>query len=44
MNTEDDLNEYLCECDLCHDYFDIFQLRVDENGKFVYCDKCLTVA
>ena len=40
MKDEDELNKFLGECDCCHDYFDIFQLRVDEDGQFVYCDKC----
>lgn len=31
---------YLGECDCCHDVFDILQLRIDEDGKYVYCDKC----
>jgi len=31
---------YLGECDCCHDVFGILQLRIDEDGKYVYCDKC----
>lgn len=40
MKDEDELNKFLGECDCCHDYFCIFQLRVDEGGQFVYCDRC----
>ena len=32
--------DYLVECDCCHDYFDLQQIRIDPSGKWVYCDKC----
>ena len=31
--------EFLEECDLCHDYFDLQQIRITEEGYF-YCDTC----
>lgn len=36
-----DQRDLLIECDLCHDYFDLQQIRICENGVNVYCDKCL---
>lgn len=34
-------NSYnLFECDLCHDYFDLEQIRLQENGIQYLCDKC----
>jgi hypothetical protein len=36
--TEDD--EILIECSCCHDLFDLEQMRMNENGKSVSCDKC----
>lgn len=33
-------NYLLFECDLCHDYFDLQQIRLQENGKEYLCDKC----
>lgn len=32
--------EFLELCDLCHDYFDLAQIRLDFNGHSFYCDKC----
>jgi len=33
-------DEFLTTCDLCGDFFDIQQVRLVENGKNFYCDKC----
>lgn len=34
-------NYYLLfECDLCHDHFDLQQIRLQKNGKEFLCDKC----
>lgn len=33
-------NYLLFECDLCHDLFDLQQIRLQENGKQFLCDKC----
>jgi hypothetical protein len=30
----------LFECDLCHDFFDLQQVRLQENGKQFLCDNC----
>lgn len=30
----------LCECDLCHDWFNIQQLEVAENGAQLLCQNC----
>ena len=35
--TDDD--EPLVECEMCHDLFCTFQVRVHESGR-CYCDKC----
>ena len=43
MNTDDkndDFLEIFQECELCHDIFDILQIRLTFEGSF-YCDKCL---
>ena len=40
-DTEEELDEYLYECDLCHELFDLEQIRVDKDGKHIYCDKCI---
>lgn len=32
----------LCECDLCHDFFNLQQLEVAENGAQLLCEKCRT--
>lgn len=37
MNDDD---EILIECSYCHDLFDLEQMRMNENGKSVSCDKC----
>jgi hypothetical protein len=29
----------LDECDLCHDFFSIQDLKLDKTGKFLYCPK-----
>lgn len=31
--------DFLEECDLCHDEFDIQQIRITLDGYF-YCDRC----
>ena len=33
-------NDFLEECQLCHDVFDLQQIRMSFEGYF-YCDKCL---
>ena len=40
---QDGCTQYLGMCDLCHDFHDVFQLRVDPDGKHVYCDRCFSV-
>lgn len=32
--------EYLQECDLCHDLFPVRSMWVSESGKQVYCERC----
>lgn len=32
--------DLLEECDLCHDFFDFLQIKLDFNGHSFYCDKC----
>jgi len=33
-------NKNIGECDCCHDVFGVFQLHLDVNGEYVYCDRC----
>ncbi len=40
MSEQDPYSDILEICDCCHDYFDLFQVRIDEYGN-IYCDKCL---
>lgn len=40
MNNE--INQYLEECDLCHDYFGITELILTENGQLL-CKTCIAV-
>jgi hypothetical protein len=38
---DEEIKCFLQECDLCHEYFDIQQIRITETGRQVLCDKCI---
>lgn len=41
MEHDPNYDEYFETCDLCHDYFDLFQMRITEHN-YLYCDLCLS--
>jgi hypothetical protein len=36
---EDEGYFLLVECDLCHDFFSLYQIKISFDGHF-YCEKC----